>query len=67
VNQDKTEQTSESDYGSECLVLIDGQKVKARVVHIGRGKFKILNEGVNRTHVGKIVDAADIVHCRAEA
>lgn len=63
MNQNKIDKTSGSDYGSECIVLVNSQKVKARILHVGRGKFKILKDEMNSKHVGKIIDAGDVIFC----
>jgi hypothetical protein len=50
--------------GSDCLVLVDKQEIKATILHVGRGKFRILNDERNGKFVGRIVDAGDVIHCR---
>jgi hypothetical protein len=50
--------------GSNCLVLVDKQKIKATILHIGKGKFRILNDERNGEFVGRIIDASDVIHCR---
>ena len=49
---------------SNCLVLIDKQEIKATILHIGRGKFRIINDEGNGKFVGRIVDAEDVIHCK---
>jgi|GEM_PF-2348901 len=46
-----------------CLVSIEGHETKAKIIHMGRGKFKILDDE-GRKYIGKIVDASDVVHCK---
>ena len=46
-----------------CLISIDGREIKAKIIHMGRGKFKILDDKDSK-YVGKIVDASDVVHCK---
>jgi hypothetical protein len=48
---------------SKCLISIDGIKLTASVIHVGRGKFKILDDGKAGKYVGRIIDASDILHC----
>jgi hypothetical protein len=44
------------------MVDFEGRQTEARVLHIGRGKFRIL-EGM---YAGKIIDASDIVNCSVQ-
>jgi hypothetical protein len=46
-----------------CEVERSNQVFRALVQHGGRGKYKILNDNQERIHVGKIVDASDIINC----
>ena len=50
--------------GSNCLVLVDKQEIKAIILHVGRGKFRIINDERNGKFVGRIVDAEDVIHCK---
>jgi len=55
----------EQDYSScWCFLFIDETRLEAKVVHKGRGKFKILNDEYGGKYVNKIIDASDIVHCK---
>ena len=49
-----------------CLVSINELTINAKIVHKGRGKFKILNDEYGGRYIDKIVDASDIVHCNSE-
>jgi hypothetical protein len=46
-----------------CVVEYSNQVFRAQLQHIGRGKFKILNDNQEGIHIGKIVDASDIHNC----
>ena len=46
-----------------CVVEQSNQVFRAQLQHIGRGKFKILNDNQEGVHIGQIVDASDIHHC----
>jgi hypothetical protein len=46
-----------------CIVEHSNQVFRAQVQHVGRGKFKILNDNQERIHVGQIVDASEILNC----
>lgn len=49
--------------GTWCLVSIANKEVRARIAHVGRGKFKILEEESGKFFDAKI-DASDVFHCR---
>ncbi|MFL6398961.1 MAG: hypothetical protein ACJ72J_05190 [Nitrososphaeraceae archaeon] len=49
--------------GDSCLIL-DEAKLRAKVQHISRGKFKILVDKNGDKYTNNIVDASDIFHCR---
>ena len=46
-----------------CLLVIDEIKLEAKIVHKGRGKFKILADQHGGKYINKIVDASDIIRC----
>ena len=48
---------------SWCLVHIDGQQIRVKIVHAGRGRFRIVEDDGGR-YVGRLVDASDVIHCR---
>jgi hypothetical protein len=50
--------------GSDCLVLVDRQEIRATISYVGRGKFRILNDERSGEFVGRIIDAGDVIHCR---
>jgi hypothetical protein len=56
----------EKRYSCSCFLLIDGTKFEAKIVHKGRGKFKILNDEYNGKYNNKIVDASDVIRCKIE-
>ncbi|MEW5840754.1 hypothetical protein [Nitrososphaera sp.] len=49
--------------GSWCLVEIGGTSVVASVVHVGRGKFIIVEDKAGGAYAGKKIDASDILRC----
>jgi len=51
------------DTSTKCLILIDGVKLTASVIHVGRGKFNVIDDGKAGKYVGRIIDASDILHC----
>jgi hypothetical protein len=48
---------------SWCIVQDSDQVFRAQIQHVGRGKFKILDDNQERIHVGQIIDASDIINC----
>jgi hypothetical protein len=61
----KKEQEEER-YSCWCFLLIDGTKFDAKIVHKGRGKFKILNDEYGGKYSNKLVDASDVIRCKIE-
>lgn len=54
-------------YSCWCFLVIGNVVVEAKIIHEGRGKFKILNDKCSRKYVGKIVDASDVIYCRIDS
>jgi hypothetical protein len=46
-----------------CVVEYSDHVFRAQLQHMGRGKFKILNDNQEGIHIGRIVDASDIHSC----
>jgi hypothetical protein len=47
-----------------CVLFIDeGVKIDAKIIHKGRGKFKILEDRYMGKYINKIVDASDVIRC----
>ncbi len=54
----------EEKYSCWCVVFIDGGvKIEAKIIHKGRGKFKILEDRYGGKYINKIVDASDVIRC----
>jgi hypothetical protein len=50
-----------------CILFVDnGMKIEAKIIHNGRGKFKILEDNCRGKHINKIVDASDVIRCKVE-
>lgn len=49
--------------GTWCLVSVENTQVRARITHIGRGTFRILEDDSGKYSDRKI-DASDVLHCR---
>lgn len=50
--------------GHWCLATMEGREVKVKIRHVGRGRFKILEDEDGGKQVGKILDASELVHCK---
>lgn len=46
-----------------CIVQSSDKVFRAQIQHVGRGRFKIVNDNQERMHVGQIVDASDVINC----
>jgi hypothetical protein len=51
-------------HSSWCTVALEDEiRIKARLAHIGRGRFLILEDAEGGKYVNTKVDASDIVNC----
>jgi hypothetical protein len=50
-------------YSCWCFLFVDEAELEAKIVHKGRGKFKILEDKYGGKYINKIVDASDIIRC----
>jgi hypothetical protein len=64
INSDYS--TTAKDYSCWCLLFIDEVKIEARILHNGRGKFKIVEDKFNAKYVNKIVDASEVIRCKVK-
>jgi hypothetical protein len=62
----KEEEEEEEHYSCWCFLLIDGAEFEAKIIHKGRGKFKILDDECGGKYRNKIVDASDVIRCKIE-
>jgi hypothetical protein len=46
-----------------CAIDVKGSTIRAKVNHIGAGKFRISDDKEGGKYIGTIVDASDIIHC----
>ena len=46
------------------VLSIDGLEIDAKIIHEGRGKFKILEDNYRGKYTGNIVDASDVIRCK---
>ena len=49
-----------------CILYIDEVKIEARVLHKGRGKFKIVEDKCMAKYVNRIVDASNVICCKVK-
>ena len=61
--QRKQRQANDEKRVTWCVVELSNQVFRAQLQHIGRGKFKILNDNQEGIYIGQIVDASDILNC----
>ncbi len=59
----KKQQLNANDGWTWCVVQRSDKVFRAQIQHVGRGKFKIVNDNQESVHVGQIVDASDIINC----
>jgi hypothetical protein len=60
--QRKERQADDDRRATWCRVEYSNQVFRAQLLHIGRGKFKILNDNQEGAFIGQIVDASDILN-----
>jgi hypothetical protein len=58
--------TTAEKYSCWSVLFIDQLKIEARILHIGTGKFKIVEDKFNAKYVNKIVDASEVIRCRVK-
>ena len=46
-----------------CTISVKDIKTKVLMRHLGRGKFKVVDDQSGGTLVGIILDASEIYHC----
>jgi hypothetical protein len=47
-----------------AVLYIDSIKIEAKIMHKGRGRFKILEDNYRGKYIGDIVDASDVIRCK---
>jgi len=65
LNLKKADAQHDSD-DSWCTLLIDNNKITAKIRHIGRGKFRILATQSGDKYINNVVDASDVFSCKRE-
>ncbi|MDQ6666940.1 MAG: hypothetical protein M3Y53_01790 [Thermoproteota archaeon] len=66
LNDNNTNNFSKAAERRSCwsVLSIDGLRIEAKIIHKGRGKFKILEDIYRGKYIGKIVDASDVIRCK---
>jgi hypothetical protein len=59
----KLQRQSNDDVRTWCIVEGSNKVFRAQIQHVGRGRFKIVNDNQEKIHVGQIVDASDVINC----
>lgn len=59
----KQRRADDEERATWCVVEHSNQVFRAQIQHMGRGKFKILNDNQEGIHIEQIVDASDIHNC----
>ena len=58
----KKQQLNADDGWTWCIVQSSDKVFRAQIQHLGRGKFKILDDNQERIHVGEIIDASEVIN-----
>jgi len=53
-------------YSCWSILSIDGVEIEAKIIHKGRGKFKIVEDKHKSKYINKIVDASDVICCKVK-
>ncbi len=54
-------------YSCWSVLFVDGLVIEAKIIHKGRGKFKIVEDNYKSEYVNKIVDASDVIRCKLKS
>jgi hypothetical protein len=46
-----------------CIVEINNLVFRAKIIHIGRGRYKIIKDSKQGRFEGQVIDASDVLHC----
>jgi hypothetical protein len=59
LNRNKSVKKDES----WCIISVNGIKTKVQLRHLGRGKFRVVNDESQGNLIGNVFDASKIFHC----
>jgi hypothetical protein len=54
----------EKDSSAWCTLSINEIEMKAKIKHMGRGKFKILADERGGEYANVVIDASDVFYCK---
>lgn len=63
-NNNEDSSTIMEKYSCWSVLFIDGLVIEAKIIHKGRGKFKIIEDNYKSKYVNKMVAASDVVRCK---
>lgn len=46
-----------------CIVEMNNSVFRAKIIHMSRDKYKIIQDNKNGRFVAQIIDASDVLHC----
>jgi hypothetical protein len=55
-----------NDDNNSCwfFVYINGFEIEAKIIHKGRGKFRIVEDNYRGKYIDNIIDASDVIRCK---
>jgi hypothetical protein len=56
--------TPEDDLSTWCILSVNNKQIKAKIRHIGKGRFEIISDGNDGEYTTRVVDASDVLHCK---
>jgi hypothetical protein len=58
----KEHRQANDDVHTWAIIQGSNKVFRAQIQHVGRGRFKIVNDNQERMHVGQIVDASEVIN-----
>jgi len=62
--ESKEEHELDNDSTTWCTLSINETEVKAKIKHMGGGKFKLLADEHGDEYANMVIDASDVFHCK---
>lgn len=64
-NKNKSDSATQTEkYSCWSILFIDEVILEAKIIHKGRGKFKIVEDKYNSKYINNIIDASDVIRCK---
>jgi hypothetical protein len=60
-SNDDDDDDDDDDVRRWCMVQGSNKVFRAQIHHVGRGRFKIVNDNQERNHVGEIIDESEVI------